>query len=84
MSEKVTLLAQCQHELPGSEWSLGNAEERYTHRYLDLLTNSDTRQRLITRYIPCGFAQVLCILTELAMRHSESVSIYIVLLVPSI
>ena len=51
MSEKVTLLAQCQHELPGSEWSLGNAEERYTHRYLDLLTNSDTRQRLITRYI---------------------------------
>lgn len=48
-AEDVVLLSKCLHPLPEKFHGLTDIETRYRQRYLDLITNPDTRERFLKR-----------------------------------
>lgn len=47
--EKLQLLSKCLHPLPDKFHGLHDIEKKYRQRYLDLMTDQDTRERFIKR-----------------------------------
>lgn len=45
----LALLSKCLHPLPEKYHGLTDVEQRYRHRYLDLMSNEDTKKRFIAR-----------------------------------
>ena len=47
---EVSLLSKCLRALPEKFHGLSNVEQRYRHRYLDLMSNQDTRDKFKNRF----------------------------------